>query len=44
MKSLGIVRSVLPMFAIAFALPICATLALERVFFDGTSAASGCAP
>lgn len=44
MKSLGIVRSVLPVFAIAFALPICATLALERAGSAAGPAASGFAP
>lgn len=41
MKALRIVRSVVPMFAIAFALPICATLALERA---GSSGATGKIP
>ena len=38
MKSLRTVRTVLPMFAIAFALPICATLALERAGSAGAGA------
>lgn len=38
MKSLRFVRSVVPMFAIAFAVPICATLALERAGSSGASA------
>jgi len=38
MKSLRIVRNVFPMFAIAFALPICATLALERAGSTGAGA------
>jgi len=35
MKSLRALRTVLPMFGIAFALPICATLALERAGSSG---------